>query len=57
LDKYKPLTEAERLEAYFWQLQSMMPNPPKDWAKTAKPCKWAKILEERKQNNGGQKET
>jgi hypothetical protein len=45
--KYKIPTEQERLEEYFWQLEKMMPNPPKDWAKSARPCKWAKILEER----------
>ena len=46
--KYKIPTERERLEEYFWQLERLIPNPPKDWAKSARPCKWAKILEEKK---------
>jgi hypothetical protein len=40
-------TEAERLEEYFWQLERIMPNPGKDWAKSAKECKWLKILKEK----------
>jgi hypothetical protein len=43
-------TEAERLAKYFYQLRVMFPNPPKDWELNAKPCKWAKIIEERKNN-------
>jgi hypothetical protein len=43
-------TVAQRLQDYFRQLEQLIPNPPKDWAKTAKECKWAKILEERKNN-------
>jgi hypothetical protein len=41
------LTEKQRLENYFWQLESKIPNPPKDWAKSVKQCKWAKILKEK----------
>jgi predicted secreted protein len=53
LAKYKIPTEAERLQEYFWQLQRLIPSPPKDWAKAAKPCKYLKLLEERKLQNGG----
>jgi hypothetical protein len=43
-------TVAQRLQDYFQKLEELIPNPPKDWEKTAKECKWAKILEERKNN-------
>lgn len=45
-------SEQQRLENYFWQLESKIPNPPKDWAKAAKPCKYLKILKEKKNTNG-----
>jgi len=48
--KFRQPTEQERLEEYFWQLERLIPNPPKDWAKSARPCRWAKILEERRNN-------
>lgn len=48
--KFRQPTEEERLEEFFWKLQGMIPMPPKNWAANAKPCKWAKILEERKNN-------
>jgi hypothetical protein len=51
--KFKTPTNQERLEEYFWQLERIMPNPPKDWAKCSRPCKWAKILKERKHNPDG----
>jgi hypothetical protein len=41
-------TEHQRLLDFFWKLESLIPNPPKDWAKSAKPCKWDKILKEQK---------
>lgn len=47
--KYEGPTEEERLEAYFKKLHSLIPDPGADWEKNARPCKWAKILEERKQ--------
>ena len=47
--KFRQPTEQERLEEYFRQLESLIPNPPRDWAKASRPCKWAKILEEKKQ--------
>ena len=53
---FKIKLEEERLQEYFWQLERLIPNPPKDWAKAAKPCKYLKLLEERKQNNAS-KET
>lgn len=43
-----PRNEQERLEQFFWELESKIPNPPSDWAKAAKPCKYKRILEERK---------
>jgi hypothetical protein len=51
--KFRQPTEQERLEEYFWKLESLIPNPPRDWAKSARPCKWAKILEEKKNNPDG----
>jgi hypothetical protein len=51
--KHKATTEQERLEKYFWQLEQLIPNPLRDWAKSARPCKWAKILEEKKNNPDG----
>lgn len=45
--KYKLPTEQERLEVYFGQLEQLIPNPPRDWAKAARPCKWKKLLEEK----------
>lgn len=45
--KYKLPTEQERLEVYFGQLEQLISNPPRDWAKTAKPCRWKKLLEEK----------
>jgi hypothetical protein len=47
------LTEADRLQKYFWDLEKLIPNPPKNWAVNSKPCKWLKILEERKTNPSG----
>jgi hypothetical protein len=44
------LTDEERLEKYFEELRRWMPPPPADWAVNAKPCRWAKILEEKKDN-------
>lgn len=43
-------TDEERLEKYFEDLRRWMPNPPANWAVNAKPCRWAKILEEKKDN-------
>ncbi len=48
--KFRQPTEQERLQEYFWQLERLIPNPPRDWAKSARPCKWAKIIEEKKNN-------
>jgi hypothetical protein len=44
------LSEADRLQKYFWDLEKVIPNPPANWAVNAKECKWAKILKERKDN-------
>jgi hypothetical protein len=46
----RTFTEKERLEKYFYQLSKLIPEPPRNWAVNAKPCKWAKILEDRKDN-------
>jgi hypothetical protein len=47
------LTEADRLQKYFWDLEKLIPNPPKNWAVNSKPCKWFKLLEERKLTSSG----
>jgi hypothetical protein len=47
LADFKIPSDQQRLENYFWELERLIPNPGKDWAKAAKPCKWAKILKER----------
>ena len=36
-------TEEDRLHQYFFELNRLIPNPPKDWAKVAKPCKWTTV--------------
>ena len=41
------LTEADRLQKYFWDLEKLIPEPPRNWAVNAKPCKWKKLLEEK----------
>ncbi len=41
------LSEAERLARYFRQLRNVIPEPPKDWMKSAKECKYLKLLQER----------
>lgn len=46
-------TDEERLERYLDELRRWIPNPPANWAVNAKPCRWAKILEERKNNPDG----
>jgi hypothetical protein len=51
--KFRQPTEEERLEQFFWKLEGMIPMPPSNWAANAKPCKWAKLLEERKKNPDG----
>jgi len=40
-------SDHERLEQYFWELERTIPNPPRDWAKSAKPCKYLAQLKER----------
>ena len=48
--KRQIVTEAERLEQYFYQLAKQIPEPPKNWAVNAKECRWAKILQEKKKS-------
>lgn len=43
--------EQQRLERYFEELERLIPNPPRGWQAHAKPCKWLKILQERKIKN------
>ena len=45
--------EEERLKEYFWKLEGMIPNPPRGWEQNMLPCKWAKILKERQESQGG----
>jgi len=47
LAEYHALTDKERLENYFWKLESLIPEPPEDWAKAIKPCKYLKIIKEK----------
>ncbi len=47
----KPYCNQEALDKFFWELESKLPNPPADWEKAAKPCKWSKILEEKKKES------
>lgn len=45
-------TEAERLEKYLSTLPIPWPTP-KEMECLSRPCKWAKILEEKKNNPDG----
>jgi hypothetical protein len=54
--KYRIPTEAERLEQYFMDLARVIPNPGRDWAKSAVPCKYLKLLKERKERLQNAKE-
>ena len=47
----KPYCNQEALDKFFWELEAKLPNPPANWEKAAKPCKWSKILEERKKKD------
>lgn len=49
--KFRQPTEQERLEEFFWKLERLIPNPPADWAKSARPCKWKKLLDEQSGNS------
>jgi hypothetical protein len=42
--------EQARLEEYFWKLEGLIPNPPKNWLGNVKECKWLKIIQERSKN-------
>jgi hypothetical protein len=42
--------EQARLEKYFWELEGLIPNPPKNWLGNVKECKWLKIIQERNKN-------
>ena len=42
-------TNEERLKALMQKLETMFPMPPEDWKEKAKPCKYQKILDERRQ--------
>jgi hypothetical protein len=47
------ITEAERLEKYLTTLPIPEPTPKEMEQVLSRPCKWAKILEERKNNPDG----
>jgi len=47
----KQYCNQEALDKFFWELESKLPNPPANWEKAAKPCKWSKILEEKKKES------
>ena len=44
-------SDADRLQDYFWKLEELIPNPYKDWAKAVRPCKWERIIKERRNKN------
>jgi hypothetical protein len=44
-------SDEDRLQDYFWKLETLIPNPYKDWAKSVRPCKWDRILKERQNKN------
>lgn len=48
-------SEADRFERYFAELERWMPHPTKAEMEQvlSRPCKWSKILEERKNNPDG----
>jgi len=46
----KPYCNQEALDKFFWELESKLPNPPADWEKAAKPCKYKKLLQEQHDN-------
>jgi hypothetical protein len=48
-----PSSNEERLQDYFWKLETLIPNPYKDWAKAVRPCKWERIIKERQKKDGG----
>jgi hypothetical protein len=45
--------ETERLNKYFETLQDLIPQPDKNWELNVRPCRWAKILEERSKSLSG----
>jgi hypothetical protein len=47
------ITESERFEKYFRDLEALIPEPPPNWKENAKPCKWDKKLKERQNDNPG----
>jgi len=57
LGDFRRFTDEERLEQYFADLRRLIPNPPKNWEKNVRPCKWEAILKERQNNNGRKEET
>ena len=50
MKKTHTFSEAERLDKYFGDLAKQIPEPSRNWAVNAKSCRWAKILQERKNN-------
>jgi len=55
-NKFKMPTDQDRLDKYFWDLERVLPNPYKDWARATKPCKWLKIIKERQKFLDGQRD-
>ncbi len=49
----RTITEAERLEKYLLSLPIPYPTAKELEQVLSRPCKWAKILEERKNNPDG----
>jgi hypothetical protein len=46
-----PSSDEERLQDYFWKLETLIPNPCMNWAKSVRPCKWERIIKERQKKD------
>lgn len=44
-------SDEDRLQDYFWKLETLIPNPYKDWAKGVRSCKWERIIKERQKKD------
>lgn len=46
-----PSSDEDRLHDYLWNLEKIIPNPDKGWAKGVRPCKWERIIKERQKKD------
>lgn len=49
MQNFQTSTDKKKLKEFMVKLEGMFPMPPKDWKEKAKPCKYQKILDDRKQ--------